>query len=229
MPMSKKEKSQRTVKRKKMHGFTLIETVTVFVIVAIIGYSISVMMTQVMRSYRQMKAVQEVMDISRNVISFLTSDVENAYISSTDNRFIFLGTNTTLDFNAISETSFGSSGLVELGYSRNGNNQIVRRFEAGSSLPNQVTSGGTSSIVADNVYSLAFQFVYRDNGGAFQMSVAWDSNASNYANYDYSGNAKNPDGLPEAVEITFSVRDRDGVYPLRTFTTKIYLPHDKYR
>jgi len=216
------------VRKLSLTGFTIVEMLTVLVIVIIIGYSISLLMTQVINSYTKIKSEQEIVDTSRTIIRLLMNDLENAYISKLDNRFAFVGARTSIDFNAFLETSIGETNVVEIGYFRNANNQLIRRLEE-NNIPNLLTSGGTSSIVADNVQTLQFRFCYKDATGNFQYTSAnWDSRIEHFANYNNRGENKDPDGLPEAVEVSFSLQDSKAIYPVRSFTTKIYLPQDKY-
>ena len=48
--------------KRSLTGFTIIEILTVLVIVVIIGYSISLLMTQVITSYTKIKAEQEIIN-----------------------------------------------------------------------------------------------------------------------------------------------------------------------
>ena len=216
------------LKEQERAGFTIIEILTVLVIVVIIGYSISLLMTQVITSYTKIKAEQEIINSSRTIIRFLTQDLENTYISKLDNRFVFVGTSTTIDCTIFGETSVGDTNAVEVGFLRNANNELIRLFEE-NNIPNLVTSGGTSSIVAAGIQTLQFRFCYRNASGDFQYTSAnWDSRVEHFSNYNHKGENKNPDGLPDAIEVSFSLQDSKGLYPVRNFVTKIYLPQDKY-
>ncbi len=222
------EAIMKQFRKRSLTGFTIIEMLTVLVIVIIIGYSISILMKQVVISYTKIKSEQEILDTSRNIIRSLTRDLENAYISKTDNRFSFVGSNTNIDFNAFLETSLDETNTVEIGYSLNANNQLVRRLEE-NNIPNLVTSGGNASVLADNIQTLTFRFCYRNASGDFQYtSLNWDSRVEHFSNYNHKGENKNPDGLPDAVEVSFSLQDSKAIYPVRSFMTKIYLPQDKY-
>ncbi len=207
-------------------GFSLIELLAVLAILVVVGCSLSILFTQAVESYVKIRAQQEVADTARTIIHFLTRDIENAFVSNTDNRFTFLGTNTTINTNAFLETLAGPSEIVELGYRRDaGLNHLIRRLQTGASIPDaDVTTGGTDSIVAENVLSFDIVFVYDDTTATLQTTGAWDSRIDNFANADRAGNNKSPDALPHMVDISFSLRDSNARYPARTFTTRIVLP-----
>ena len=207
---------------KNKTGFTIIELVTAMAILAIIGMSLSIMMRQMTGTYMRIRAGQEILDDARTIISMLTSDIENAYVSKTDNRYQFHATSTALDFNAVCEQTIGQHEVVEVGYATNGTN-LEKRLETGSAIPNDVKTGGTVNILCDNVTTLSFRFMYKDSAGDFQHTASdWDSNADDIQNYDRSGNEKNPDGLPDAVEINFTVQDETGKKQ-KSFKTKVFL------
>ena len=215
-----------------LSGFTLVEILTVFTIMVMAGYALSVVFKQSTKSYTQIRASQEIVDIERSVVSLLTRDLENAYVSQTDTRFRFMGTNTALHFNSFQENSSGIQEMVEIGYTYdNALNQIDRRLATGTTIPDaDVTSGGTSSPLGRNIYSLSFRIGYKSSGlgiNYISSGSTWDSRANTFANYNKAGEGKNPDGLPHLVEVTFTVTDTQNIYPQQTITTTIYLPHDK--
>lgn len=87
----------------------------------------------------------------------------------------------------------------------------------------------TNNIIAKNITDLQFIYYYRAAAGAVPNTItangSWNSTSNVLTNYDAKGNLKNPDGLPEAVEITIVVRETKPIDPAnpktRTFTTLV--------
>jgi hypothetical protein len=211
-------------------AFTIAEILIVMVILVTIGYGVAILFKQVMMTYNKVRALNEMSNTSRNVFYTMANDLENAYISQSDSRFCFMGNSTALNFNAVVETAPGVQTLVEVGYSLNiKNKQLERRIDT-QDIPNaSVESGGISTVLAENVTKIAFQFYYRTGDNSFTFaSQGWDSRRSRFRPLSFTGIAKNPDGLPDGVEITLTVHDGQGVYPDRSFTTMVYLMQDKY-
>jgi len=216
------------MKKHSRNGFTVIELLTVMTIMVIIGYSVTVLVRQVVISYTRVQASQEILDTARTIMQRLSLDVGNTFITRTDTRFTFTGTSTALDFNALLEVAAGTSRVVEIGYSCDVNDQLIRRYDD-NDIPDQVNSGGRSDVVARGVRSLQFQFYYRDNSGVHHYTGEdWDSRVEHFDNYSYRGEPKSPDGLPDAVAVTFSLIDFNEVCPEKQFQTTIYLPQNKY-
>jgi type II secretory pathway pseudopilin PulG len=213
-------------------GFTLVEMLTVFAILIIVGYALSVLFQQATKSYSRIRASQEIVDIERNVVTTLLRDLENAFVSSTDPRFRFIGNNVALHFNAFQENATGIPSVVEIGYAYDAVNRTInRRMQTGATIPDaDVTSGGITSPLGRNIHSLAFRIGYRHTGVTINYIVSgstWDSQLNTYANYNTAHEEKNPDGLPHLIEVTFALSDSQNQSKLRTVTTTIYLPNDK--
>ncbi|MBU1863520.1 MAG: type II secretion system GspH family protein [Candidatus Omnitrophica bacterium] len=221
----------KSIKGRSLAGFTIIELLTVLVIITVVGYTTSLAVMQISKSYTKIKSVREILDLSRTIMKHLTRDLESAYIATIATNFRFLGTNITIDFNTWREASSGISEVIEVGYSLGTDNDgdgdfpLMRRIETGTSIPNQINSGGTDYEIADNVFSLRFTYVYKDSAGDLQTTTGtWDSSAENFGNnVDYIGENKDPDGLPDAVAVTFQLFNNQGP----TYTTTIFLPPDK--
>ncbi|MFH1778520.1 MAG: type II secretion system protein, partial [Candidatus Omnitrophota bacterium] len=91
----------------------------------------------------------------------------------------------------------------------------------------------TNNIIAQNITDLQFRYYYRAAAGALPNTItangSWNSTqnllANNYDAKGNEGNEKNPDGLPNAVEITLIVRETKPIDPAnpktRTFTTLV--------
>jgi prepilin-type N-terminal cleavage/methylation domain-containing protein len=127
--------------------------------------------------------------------------------------------------------------LCEIGYwidgkgtENNSDDVLMRHFESFTTLPVEYTfitpDPDTSTKIASSVTDLQFTYYYRSapNTSPAATTTNWDSSSNNPAgrgeNYDANGNAKNPDGLPDAVGVSITVRSRDGSQT-RTFTTLI--------
>ncbi len=77
-------------------------------------------------------------------------------------------------------------------------------FTANFSTP---SGASNSAMLAENITNLVFIFHYRDNTG-WKFTTTWDSTQDLVPNVDSDGNPKNPDGLPNAVEVRITVQDR---------------------
>ncbi|MFH0771852.1 MAG: type II secretion system protein [Candidatus Omnitrophota bacterium] len=117
--------------------------------------------------------------------------------------------------------------LCEIGYWLDGkgtedtsDDELMRHFKSFNSLPVVYNfareDAGIDSVLATNVTDLQFTYYYRNAAGALPETtvINWDSSADKLTgaggNYDANGNPKNPDGLPDAVGITITLRSRDG-------------------
>ncbi|MFA6355727.1 MAG: hypothetical protein WCY23_01310 [Candidatus Omnitrophota bacterium] len=132
----------------------------------------------------------------------------------------------------------GHQDLCEVGYWLRSDNCLMRHFEYfdGTTIPVvydfSVNNAGTSSddVIARNVTALEFTYYYRSASGGLPTAtaVAWDSgqdllNGSPSQNFGDDGNAKIPDGLPNAVGVSVTIQSRDGLQH-RTFTDFIHMP-----
>lgn len=138
--------------------------------------------------------------------------------------------------------NLGGQDLCEVGYWLRNDNRLMRHYEyfGGSAKPvvipvvydfskradGSVDTGASDAPVASNVTSLQFTYYYRHAAGAAPATDSpalhtWDSTLDNPGaraeNYDSDGNAKKPDGLPDAVGISITVRNKDGSQS-KTFT-----------
>lgn len=129
--------------------------------------------------------------------------------------------------------------LCEIGYWLDGkgaqdssDGALMRHFETFSELPVTFSFAapdtGADTVIAKNVTDLQFTYYYRSASGAKPSSVAtqWDSDMDGLVNYDAGGRLKNPDGLPDAVGISITLRSRDGAQT-KTFTTLVLIASSK--
>jgi len=208
-------------------AFTIVELLTVFAIIAIIGYALALITKQIGTGYARVRAMQDVQNTARTLIGQFNHTIANAFYSRTDSRFEFRGNAQALDFNALLEDAAGKIIMSEIGYTRDADGTVRERRETGAGIPNVVTGGGSSEIVAEGVGALQFRYMYKDAGGVFQYAGGvWDSRVETYGNYNRENENKNPDGLPDAVEVSFTVQDRNNFFAPQPFVTKIYIPQD---
>ena len=134
----------------------------------------------------------------------------------------------------------GDSDVVELGYwwKRNpgANTGDLMRFYVTDKadathfelytpalIPNYAT--GDSNVLAQNVTNLVIAYYYRSSlTGATPMTrvLIWDSTQDLVPNLDAEGHDKNPDGPPDAIEISLTVRDKLLKEQAKTLT--VYIP-----
>lgn len=97
-----------------------------------------------------------------------------------------------------------------------------QKFDAPEDLPIKYdfTDSDSEDEFVANVKDLQFKYYYRSTSGVAPTATAdsWDSTKNNVTNYDAKGNDRNPDGLPEAVEITLIMQSKDAKES-KTFTT----------
>ena len=215
-------------------AFTLIEMLAVFAILAIIGSSLSVITSQIFKSYERMRSSQTNINLSRMIIQKITNDVENAFVSDLDTKFRFIGKNDSLNFNTFRTGESGVPEVVEIGYEYDSSLQTLsRRIDLSDPDVNNVTSGGTTEVIAENVTNFLFEYGYiasTATGAQFVYASStgtWDSNIENFYNIDVGGDHKDPDGLPETVRISFTVSDPAGKVADESFKVSIFLLQDK--
>ena len=81
--------------------------------------------------------------------------------------------------------------------------------------PDFTTPAGSasSSLLGENITNLNFTYFFHstsnpNDANFWGRAQSWDSRANNVVNLDSDGKDKNPDGLPDAVEVTVTVRDK---------------------
>lgn len=141
----------------------------------------------------------------------------------------------------------GKQDLCEVGYWLRNDNCLMRHYEYfdGSVMPvvydfteradGSADTGAADSVVARNVTGFQVTYYYRHSAGAAPATDTpalhtWSSVLNNPGgraeNYDSGGNAKNPDGLPNAISVSMTVTSRDGSQS-KTFTDFITIPGAK--
>lgn len=137
----------------------------------------------------------------------------------------------------------GKQDLCEVGYWLRNDNCLMRHYEYfdGSVMPvaydftaradGSADTGAADSIVARNVTAFQVTYYYRHLAAPVPATDApalhtWSSVLNNPGgraeNFDSGGNAKNPDGLPDAISVSITVTSRDGLQS-KTFTDFIII------
>jgi hypothetical protein len=83
---------------------------------------------------------------------------------------------------------------------------------------------GSSNALGYNVTDLQFYYYYR-NGSLNWIRTSdgnWDARTNLLSNYDANGAERNPDRLPDMVEIILTVRDDLRKEQLKVFSTFVY-------
>lgn len=117
----------------------------------------------------------------------------------------------------------GNWDLCEVGYwVRGADNTLMRSFEIN---PDFNFTNNSSSELGYNVTDLQFFHYYRDSGLNWirSQNANWNSNQDIVSNYDANGIQRNPDGLPDMVEVRLTVRDDSSREQPKEFSTFIYL------
>lgn len=155
-------------------------------------------------------------------------------------------TNSAADeifFVAPVEGNPGKQDLCEVGYWLRNDNCLMRHYEYfdGSVMPvvydftkradGSADTGAADSVVARNVTDFQVIYYYRHLAAPVPATDApalhtWSSVLNNPGgraeNYDSGDNAKNPDGLPNAISVSMTVTSRDGLQR-KTFTDFIII------
>lgn len=120
----------------------------------------------------------------------------------------------------------GKSGVVEIGY-------WLRRTSAANPPPRELMrfydtdartgfelysaaasntadfSTGTSDLLAQNINDITITYYYHATSlDSWDTTANWDSRTNAVTNFDANGVDKNPDGLPNAVEVRITVQDK---------------------
>ncbi len=86
-------------------------------------------------------------------------------------------------------------------------------------------TAGNSNALAQNITALTLSYYFRNSmtdPKIFTQTQTWDSTSNAAANLDAEGNTKNPDGLPDAVEVSITVQDK--LLKERPKTLTVYIP-----
>lgn len=227
-------------------GLTLIEILVVIAIFSILATMLFTVFRGGLDAWRKMEVHLDIYQNARTALEQMSHEISSALIdqrsSDTAKWAPFYGNyeraakieadsdRDEIFFVAPLENA-GDTDLCEVGYwLRKKDNMLMRHFrnfKAPEDLPvkydfTDADSKDVESEFVPNIKDLQFKYYYRASAGVGPAATAdrWDSTKNNLSNYDANGNEKNPDGLPEAVEIALTVQSRDGKEN-KTFTTLV--------
>jgi prepilin-type N-terminal cleavage/methylation domain-containing protein len=222
-------------------GFTLVELIIVMAILAIFITSLFTVFRNSLDAFKKSEARLAVYQNARAILDQMSREIQTAIFDpirgiqaegyeegsgiksdSQGDEFFFIG---------VVENS-GDMDMVEIGYWLDNQNRIMRHFEVADKdstppLDFDFTTG-TSNELGFNVTDLNFKFHYRDSATTWTTTntATWNSSGDSITNYDAKGNLKNPDGLPNGVEIEITVQDPTQKEQ-ETFSTIVYIPQAK--
>lgn len=240
-------------------GFTLVEVIIVMAILSIFITSLFTVFKNSIDACKKSETRLEIYQNARAVLDTMSREIPMAMFDpaagihvkgyeagsgikpdSTGDEFYFIA-----PLNPGEEDN--KSDLCEAGYWLDETNNVLKKFYVTDDRiedPSDPefdydfttpTGKSNSYNLGLNVMDLNFTFHYRDSGGNWQETAdaTWDSAANSVGNYDVNDNAKNPDGLPNAVGIEITIKDPnvkdEDVEPKDeyTFSTLVYMPQAK--
>lgn len=238
---------------RRKDGLTLIEVMVVVAIFSIFSGMLFTVFKSSLDSWRRTENLLDIYQNARPVLEQISAEISSALLdqtSVTTARWAsFYGndeTGTRIKTNSAKDEIFfvapvenaGDMDLCEIGYwLRSTDNMLMRhyqKFDTADDLPitYDFTTFDSDEQLAAHITDLQFRYYYRAAAGALPNTItangSWDSTQNLLANnYDAKGNEKNPDGLPNAVEITIVVEESNPINPAspktRTFTTLVAL------
>jgi len=213
-------------------GVTLVEILIATFILAISSVSIYTIFRTATTVYSKAQRQLEMIQNARIILEQMTRELQGAVFNQ--NTGIALrgyetgsgiksgSTKDEIHF-VVAVPNSGRWDLCEAGYwLRGANNTLMRCFEVN---PDFNFANNTSSELGYNITDLQFFYYYRDNALNWVRTpnANWNSNQDIVSNYDANGIQRNPDGLPDMVEVRLTVRDDLGREQPREFSTFIYL------
>lgn len=235
---------------RRKDGLTLVEVIVVVAIFSIFSGMLFTVFKSSLDSWRRAENLLDIYQGARLALGQISGEISSALLdqtSATTARWAsFYGNDesgTRIKANSAKDEIFfvapvenaGNMDLCEIGYwLRSTDNMLMRhyqKFDTSDDLPitYDFNNCDTDQQLAANVTDLQFKYYYRAAAGALPNTPtangSWNSTQNVLTNYDAKGNEKNPDGLPEAVEITLVVRESKPIDPAnpktRTFTTLV--------
>ena len=219
----------------KVNGFTLLELLIAVGLLALLILTLAMLFSNGLKALRVGYNRAEMYANARTALDQMIREIPTAIADGSVNYpFVCYAPGTPGHFRGVQSvgpelyfvgqvSGAGKADVVELGYwLRDGTPKELWRFyvtdqDAGAfelyspgalkadfSTP---SGANNSALIAENMRDLVFVFHYRDSAG-WKFATTWDSTQNLVANVDGDGNLKNPDGLPNAVEVRITVQDR---------------------
>lgn len=233
------------LEKNSLRGLTLVEILVVIAIFSILATMLFTVFRGGIDAWRKMETHLDMYQNARAALEQMSREISSALLdqtSSDDTKWAsFYGKDekgTKIETDSAKDEIFfvtpvenvGDMDLCEIGYwlkKKDNGNVLMRHFQnfdAPEDLPIKYlfTDADSEDEFIANVKDLQFKYYYRSSSGAAPTATtdSWDSTENNVTNYDLKGVDKNPDGLPEAVEITLTVQSKDGKES-RSFTTLV--------
>ncbi len=230
-------------------GFTLLELLVSVGLLALLVLTLSMVFSQGLKALHTGYNRAEMYSSARTALEQMLREIPSAICDGTVGYPLFGydvpnhqadGTGPELYFMG-KVPGAGDSDVVELGYwwkrDPGANTGDLMRFYVNDEIktttifelytpalrPNYAT--GNSNVLAQNVTNLVIAYYYRSSlTGATPMTKVptWDSTQNLVPNLDAGGNNKNPDGPPDAIEISLTVKDKLLKEQPKTLT--VYIP-----
>ncbi len=228
---------------KRSGGFTLLELLVSVALLALLVLTLSMIFSNGLKALRIGYQRAEVTASARMALDQMMREIPSAIVD-TAGSYAFVGYDAAnaaklrgsdsvgpeLYFTGQVEGA-GKGNVAEIGYWLKPR-ELMRFYDtddrsgfelyAPGVLRADFATGG-SDLLAENVNAIAFTYYYHSSDLATWSTAAnWDSRANAVVNLDPDGVEKNPDGLPDAVEIRLTVQDKLGKEAPQTLVT--YIP-----
>ncbi len=230
-------------------GLTLVEILVVMAIFSILATMLFTVFRGGIDAWRKMETHLDVYQNARIALEQMTQEISQAFLDQSSSDITkwasFYGndeggarikTNSAKDevFFVAPVENAGDMDLCEIGYWLDGKGTAdtsddvlmrhFQKFDSPDDLPIRYdfTNADSDDALAANVKNLQFRYYYRSAAFAAPTAIAnsWNATQNLLTNYDAQGSEKNPDGLPNAVEITLTMQTKDGI-ETKTFTTLV--------
>ncbi len=216
-------------------GLSLIEIIIATFILAISSVSIYTVFRTATTVYSKAQRQLEMVQNARIILEQITRELECAVFNQGTGISLYgyetgsgIKSGSTRDeIHFVSPIpNSGDWDLCEVGYWVRGlDNTLMRCFETN---PDFNFTNNTSSELGYNVTDLQFFSYYRDSSLNWirSQNANWNSSQDIVSNYDANGIQRNPDGLPDMVEVRLTVRDDSSREQPKEFSTFIYIKNN---
>ncbi len=229
---------------KRSGGFTLLELLVSVGLLALLVLTLSMIFSNGLKALRIGYQRAEVTASARTALDQMMREIPSAIVDAAGS-YAFVGydaanaaklqgsesTGPELYFTGQVEGA-GKGHVAEIGYWLR-SRELMRFYDtdersgfelyAPGKLRADFTTGSGSDLLSENVNAITITYYYHSTDlAAWNTTTNWDSRVNAVVNLDPDGTDKNPDGLPDAVEIRLVVQDRLEKETPQTFVT--YIP-----